>query len=65
MEIKVKLLNDKRYKDYDTFEAAIERWQEKGWVLADVAQDIENHFDDAVAILWRSIIKHQSERISE
>ena len=56
MEIEIKLLNDKRYKDYDTFEAAIERWQGKGWVLADVAQDIENHFDDAVAILWRSII---------
>lgn len=53
MEIKVKLLNIKRYKNDDTFEAAIDRWQEKGWILADVAQDFINHGDDAVAILWR------------
>jgi len=52
MEIIVKLLNDKRYRDADTFDAAIERWQGKGWRLADVAQDIV-HNDDAVAILWR------------
>ena len=52
MDIKVKLLNDKRYKNADTFEAAIERWVEKGWQLADVAQDMVHHGDDAVAILW-------------
>ena len=54
MEIKIKLLNDKRYKDYDAFDAAIDRWQEKGWNLVDVVQDIINHGDDAVAILWKS-----------
>ena len=53
MEIKIKLLNDKRYKNSDTFDTAIERWKEKGWQLADVAQDIKNHGDDAVAILWK------------
>lgn len=53
MEIKIKLLNDKRYKNDDTFEAAIERWQEKGWHLADVAQDWPDHNSDAVAILWK------------
>jgi hypothetical protein len=53
MEIKIKLLNDKRYKSGDTFDAAIERWQEKDWNLAEVAQDIPAHGDDAVAILWR------------
>ena len=53
MEIIVKLLNDKRYKDADTFNDAIERWQGKGWRLADVAQDIMGHGCDAVAILWK------------
>ena len=52
MEIKIKLLNSERYKDSDTFDAAIDRWHEKGWKLADVAQDLD-HGDDAVAILWR------------
>lgn len=52
MDIKIKLLNDKRYKDDDSFNVAIDRWQEKGWHLAEVAQDIENNNYDAVAILW-------------
>lgn len=55
MKIKTKLLDDKRYKNSDTFEAAIERWLEKGWRLADVVQDIEHHGDDAVAILWKPV----------
>ncbi len=55
MEIVVKLLNGKRYKDADTFEVAIERWVEKGWQLADIAQDIAGHGDDAIAILWKAI----------
>lgn len=53
MNIKIKLLLDSRYKNSDTFDAAIERWQERGWRLADVAQDFPNHGDEAVAILWR------------
>ena len=52
MNIKVKLLNSKRYKNYETMDAAIARWQEKGWRIADVAQDIKEYGDDAVAILW-------------
>lgn len=55
MEIKIKLLNDKKYKDDALFDAAIKRWEEKGWRLADVAQDIPNHGCDAVAILWMPI----------
>lgn len=54
MDIQVKLLNDNRYKDFEHFDAAIERWEEKGWHLADVAQDLENHGDDAVAIIWKA-----------
>ncbi|MDD5591571.1 MAG: hypothetical protein PHY18_06600 [Dehalococcoidales bacterium] len=52
MKVKIKLLNDKNYKNGDTFDTAIVRWQEKGWALADVAEDLE-HGDDAVAILWK------------
>jgi len=52
MDIKIKLLQVYRYKNDETFGAAIERWQGKGWHLADIAQDIVNHGDDAVAILW-------------
>lgn len=52
MDIKIKLLNDYKYKNYNAFDTAIERWKEKGWRLAEVAQDIVNHGDDAVAILW-------------
>lgn len=52
MEIKVKLLNSGRYKNDETFDAAIERWQEKGWKLADVAQDGSDNYEGAVAILW-------------
>ena len=55
MDIKVKVLNSKRYKNSDTFESAIDRWLVKGWRLADVAQDIANHGDDAVAILWMPV----------
>ena len=53
MGIEIKLLNDKRYKNEEAFDAAIDRWQEKGWILADVAQDIGNYNYDAVAILWK------------
>lgn len=53
MKIKIKLLNDKRYKNDETFEAAIERWAEKGWHFAAVAQDFKKYGNDAVAILWR------------
>jgi len=53
MRIKIKLLYNDRYKDDDAFDTAIERWKEKGWELADVAQDIKNHGCDAVGILWR------------
>lgn len=52
MRIKIKILYDDKYKDDDAFGAAIERFQKKGWILADIAQDIQNHGDDAVAILW-------------
>ena len=65
MEIKIKLLNDKRYKDCDTFDAAIDRWQNKGWQLADVVQDFENHGYDAVAILWKPIDSAISEGKNE
>ena len=54
IRIKIKVLYSDRYKDEDTFDAAIERWQEKGWHLADVAQDFEHCGDAAGAILWRT-----------
>lgn len=60
MEIKVKLLNSNKYKDDDNFQAAIDRWKQKGWELADVAQDLVNHGDDAVAILWMPITSKYS-----
>jgi hypothetical protein len=53
VKIEIKLLNNKSYKNDDNFNDAIERWQDKGWILADVAQDIKSHGFDAVAILWR------------
>lgn len=52
MRIKIKVLYDDKYKDDDAFNAAIERWQGKGWILADVAQDIIGHGYDSAAILW-------------
>ena len=55
MKIKVRLLYDGKYKDGDAFDAAIDRWRGKGWRLADVVQDLLNHGDDAVAILWMPI----------
>lgn len=55
MRIKIKVIYDDKYKDYDAFDAAIERWQEKGWILADTAQDFKNHGDAAAAIFWRPI----------
>lgn len=53
MNIKIKLLNSKRYKDADSFDNAIDRWILRGWQFATVAQDIKKYGDDAVAILWR------------
>lgn len=55
MRIKIKILYDDKYKDANHFDAAIDRWQEKGWYLADVAQDYPEHGDDAAAILWKPI----------
>ena len=54
IRIKTKVLYSDRYRDGDTFEAALERWQEKGWKVADVAQDFKYCGDAAAAILWRT-----------
>jgi len=54
IRIITKVLYSDRYKDSDTFDAGIERWREKGWQLADVAQDFEHCGDSAAAILWRT-----------
>jgi len=55
MRIKVKILYSDRYKDEDTFADAIERWQLKGWHLADTAQDFAQYGNDGAAILWRAV----------
>jgi len=53
IRIITKILYDDRYKDAESFDKAIDRWKEKGWELADVAQDLVNCGDTAAAILWR------------
>jgi len=58
IRVKTKILYSDRYKDGDSFDAAIERWIEKGWHLADVAQDFENCGDAAGAILWQTDLKN-------
>jgi hypothetical protein len=62
VRIITKVLYTDHYKDGDAFDAALERWKEKGWNLADIAQDLKKS-DDAAAILWRSYDEAMNEEI--
>lgn len=55
MRIKIKVIYDDNYKDDDAFDAAIDRWLEKGWELLDVVQDFNNYSDNNAAIFWRPV----------
>ena len=59
LKIKVKVLYDYKYKNDDAYEKAIERWDAKGWVVADVAQDFVNCGDQAATIIYKFEIQQK------
>ena len=48
MKLKVRILYDARYKDFDSFETALERWESKGWTIADVANSLSENRNAAI-----------------
>ena len=51
MRIKVKVLYDDKYKTGEHFDSAIERWEAKGWVLADVVNSFKDYSNAAIIYL--------------
>ena len=43
MRIKVKVLYDEKYKSDEHIEKAIERWQDKGWKVADAVYSFKEN----------------------
>jgi len=53
MMIKIKVLYEKNYKNGDKFDEAVERWQTKGWIFADMVNDLPENTN--AAILYRKL----------
>ena len=51
MKIKVKVIYERNYKNGDTFDVAIDRWCDKGWLCADVVNSFKENTNAAILYL--------------
>jgi len=48
MLVKTKVLYEAKYKDGDKFDEALERWESKGWTVADVCYSFKENQNTAI-----------------
>lgn len=53
MKIKVKVLYEQNYKNDETFDKAIEGWEERGWIVADSVYSFSENLN--AVILYKDI----------
>ena len=53
MLVKVKVLYESKYRDGDKFDEALERWESKGWAIADTVYSFKEQTN--VAIIYRVV----------
>lgn len=52
MRLEIKVLYEEKYKDSDKFDEALERWENKGWQVADTVYSLEENTN--AAIIYKS-----------